>query len=94
MVSTEGLGRAIETAWQEAPAWGSKVRLVWSLESEVLKNAASARVFCCDKIYRVGELWLPAQPPALALSSPKDKDALVQLNASAEEDKEKLTPTG
>ena len=98
LVPTSGLGNAIERAWDGILYRGSQPKLLWSLVDEVLNEGKNARCFYAGKSYQLCDIWwpkdgaLPAQPSALALSSPKDKDALARLNTSVENDKEKLAP--
>lgn len=95
LVQTEGLGKAIEREWFSTPAYGNKVMLLWSLADEVLKDPLNAKVFGRAKIHLVKDLWLqdlPALPPALEVSSPKDTDGLPRLSATVEKSEEKLVP--
>lgn len=98
IVGTMSLGKSIEKVWKETPNWFPAYNFLWSLEEEILTLGLNARVFWRGKILKLGDLFEVKMPtlagttPAHGVSSPKDKDTLVRLGTSIEDDKEKLAP--
>ncbi len=101
LVPTEGLGKAIQRAWDGILFGGSKPKLLLSLVDEVLTEGKTARFFYAGESHRLCDIWwpkdavaqsdLPAQGAAQLVSTPKDKGDSSRLRSSDCDDKKKLT---